>query len=130
MERDPVEPDSTGLLPQSANVLSSISEELTTQVKAFLRTLRKVDPQLNNDPCIPWRIIKRALSTRLAEYPTPIAEDEQLLKAATGRRRMAIEIRLGEKHLIREAEALVDTKINELSNSNDEGPKLKRQRTS
>jgi len=130
LEYDAVEPDSTGLLPQSTSVLSSIPEELTTQVKELLNNLRKVNPQLNIDANSGWRIIKRALSTRLAEYPTSIAEDEQLLKVATGRRLMAIEVRLGEKHLMRKAEVLVDSKIDELSNSNDNGPKPKRQKTS
>src|SRR5262249_47713891 len=111
-------------------VLSSIPEELTTQVKELLKNLRKVNPQLNTGAKTGWRIIKRALSTRVAEYPTSIAEDEQLLKAATGRRRMAMEVRLGEKHLMREAEVLVDSKIDELFNSNDNGPKPKRQKTS
>jgi SET domain-containing protein 6 len=130
LEYDAVEPDSTGLLPQSTNVLSSIPEELTTQIKELLKFLRKANPQLNVGPNAGWRIIKRALSTRLAEYPTSIEEDEQLLKMATGRRRMAIEVRLGEKHLMREAEALVDSKIDELSNNSDKGPKPKRQKTS
>ena len=130
MEYDPVEPDSTGLLPHSTNVLGSISEELMTRVKELLKSLRNVIPQLRIDSNSQWHIIKRALSSRLAEYPTSIAEDEQLLKAATGRRRMAIEVRLGEKHLIRKAEAVVDSKIDELSNSNDDGPKPKRQKTS
>lgn len=101
-----------------------------TQVKGLLKTLRNVNPQLNIGPSSQWRIIKRALSDRLAEYPTSIAEDEQLLRLATGRRRMAIEVRLGEKHLIQKAEALVDSKIYELSNGNDEGPKPKRQKVS
>ncbi len=101
-----------------------------TQVKELLKSLRNVIPQLSIDSNSQWRIIKRALSSRLAEYPTSIAEDEELLKAATGRRRMAIKVRLGEKHLIRKAEAVVDSKIDELSNGNDDGPKPKRQKTS
>jgi len=101
-----------------------------TQVKELLKSLRNVIPHLSIDSNSQWRIIKRALSSRLAEYPTSIAEDEQLLKAATGRRRMAIEVRLGEKHLIRKAQTLVDNKIDELSNGNDEGPKPKRQKMS
>ena len=111
-------------------MLSSIPEELTTQVKELLKFLRKANPQLNVGSNAGWLIIKRALSTRLSEYPTSIEEDEQLIKAATGRHRMAIEVRLGEKRLIREAEALVGNKIDELSNNSDKGPKPKRQKMS
>lgn len=100
------------------------------QVKELLKSLRNVIPHLHIGPDSQWRIIKRALSTRLAEYPTSIAEDEQLLKAASGRYRMAIEVRLGEKYLIRKAKAVVDRTIDELSNGNDDGPKPKRQKTS
>lgn len=51
----------------------------------------------------------KALTAKLAQYPTSIEDDEKLLKVGSleKRHRMAIEVRLGEKRLLHEALALL-----------------------
>lgn len=75
----------------------------------------------------------RAFQLKLAEYPTSIAEDEKLLSSNTvsGRPRMALVVRYGEKLILQEAISLASEKINGAMASQDEDaqPSAKRMRT-
>ena len=53
------------------------------------------------------KIMAEVLSKRVSQYKTSAVEDTELLKDSTikGRRRMAIEVRLGEKEVLKEAQA-------------------------
>jgi SET domain-containing protein 6 len=50
-------------------------------------------------------VLRRILEARLREYPTKLEEDEALLQGGelSPRRRMAVEVRLGEKRVLKEA---------------------------
>lgn len=128
-ERDPVEPTSEGILPKTSSRVKTIPAELATQTAALLNSLLKANMSLVIDSSdIVWELIRRATTLRLAEYPTSLEEDEKLLRDSTGRKRMAIEIRLGEKQLLREALNLIDRELQRNSNGHGE-PVTKRQRT-
>jgi SET domain-containing protein 6 len=82
-------------------------------MKAFLKALKKSNPSIFADKRKRDEICNaaaaQALTAKLEQYPTSVEEDEALLKQANlaKRHRMAIEVRLGEKMLLREAIALM-----------------------
>ncbi|KAG9189920.1 N-lysine methyltransferase SETD6 [Alternaria panax] len=112
IERDSGEPNSEGQLTYSAQ-LRAISPELEEQLKVVLKALKKHNPKHNPEKRkredIFNTVITKALTAKMARYPTSIEEDNKLLKGndLEKRRRMAIEVRLGEKKLLHEAIALL-----------------------
>jgi len=64
----------------------------------------------------------QALTTKLGQYPTSVQEDQALLKNGdlSKRYRMAIEVRLGEKELLKEAIALMQGKTAAKEGTNGE----------
>ena len=63
------------------------------------------------------------LDKRIAEYKTTIEEDEKLLETTLDlRRKMAIEVRLGEKRILKKAQERIDGWVT--------GPPTKRVKTS
>jgi SET domain-containing protein 6 len=111
IERDSGEPDSEGRLTYPAE-LREISQELDEQLKAFVKALKKSDPSISADKRkrdgICNAATAQALTAKLEQYPTSVEEDEALLKQTNlaKRHRMAVEVRLGEKMLLREVIAL------------------------
>ena len=93
--------------------LREVSPELEDQVKALLKVLKKSKPGAISDKRkrdeIYKTIVAKALTAKLAQYPTSVEEDEQLLlnNDTKKRLRMAIEVRMGEKRLLQEALASV-----------------------
>ena len=112
IERDSGDPDSEGQLTYSAQ-LREISPELEEQVKAVFKGIKKQKPELFSEKRKRvddyQAIVSKALTAKLAMYPTSIEEDETLLKSddLPKRHRMAITVRLGEKRLLHEALALL-----------------------
>jgi SET domain-containing protein 6 len=112
IERDSGDPDEEGHIMQQAK-LRDVSPELEEQVKVFLKALKKsrpdAVPEKRKHQDIYGSIAARALTAKLAQYPTSIEEDGALLREGEveKRRRMAIEMRRGEKRLLQEALALV-----------------------
>jgi SET domain-containing protein 6 len=112
IERDSGEPDGQGRLTYQAE-LREISSELDEQLTAFLKAVKKSNPDLVADKrkrvenC--KAAITQALTTKLGQYPTSIEQDKELLEKRdlAKRHRMAIEVRLGEKTLLQEAVALL-----------------------
>jgi len=124
LERTSEEPDSSGQVHGQA-VFDGLPEELDEQVKVFLKAVKKVCPAVGealgekdtrNE--IYLDCVLRALKEREAEYPTSLEEDERLFAGndiAGGRRvQMAVWVRMGEKKLLREAQAWVSGKLDEL----------------
>jgi SET domain-containing protein 6 len=93
--------------------LRDVSPELDEQVNMILKMLKKnrpdAIPEKRKRDEIYTTLVGKALATKLAQYPTSVEEDEKLLlnEGIGKRRRMAIEVRLGEKRLLQEALALV-----------------------
>ncbi|KAF1938316.1 SET domain-containing protein RMS1 [Clathrospora elynae] len=112
IERDSGEPSSEGRLSQPA-LLREVSAELEEQFKTLLIAFKKSKPELIPEKRkrdeIYSAVVARALTTKLAQYPSSVEEDETLLKrdGLPKRHRMAVEVRLGEKRLLQEALALV-----------------------
>ncbi|OLN88998.1 Ribosomal lysine N-methyltransferase 4 [Colletotrichum chlorophyti] len=108
LERESGEPDSEGRLTTPAKV-QEISAELDEQLKGVLKAIKKVKGDLIPDKRkrdeIYDRVVTLALQRLLAQYPTTAEEDEILLASGhlTPRQKMAVEVRLGEKRLLKEA---------------------------
>ncbi|KAF6823205.1 set domain protein [Colletotrichum musicola] len=108
LERDSGEPDSEGRLNTPA-VVREISAELEEQLKAVLKAIKKANGDLIPDKRkrdeVYQAVVVQALQKILGQYPTSIQEDEALLASGNlaSRQKMAVEVRLGEKKLLREA---------------------------
>ena len=67
-------------------------------------------------------VLRKIISSRQSAYKTTIAEDAALLEDATvqGRRRMAIEVRLGEKEILALAGDEIEKRIVKYQSANGE----------
>lgn len=116
-DRNLDEADSTGCVSDD-NSFRELPAELEEQAKAFLKAARKLKPDAIPDKRkrdeVYLAAVQSAVSARLGEYPTSIEEDRDLLGQSSGRLRLAIEVRLGEKVLLNAARELATTKLAEL----------------
>lgn len=111
IERDAGAPNEEGRLldPPTLTEFPELEEEL----KDALKLVKKAHPKLVADKRkrdeLSNAVLARVLAEKLAEYPTSVAQDRELLRKGDvkGRARMAVEVRLGEKVLLEEAIAMV-----------------------
>lgn len=105
------EPDAEGHVDDKLE-FHGLPEELAEQVKAFLKVARKFEGsmayKLSDSEArkeVYLRSALRALELRIAEYPTTLEADLELQQTAnpSGRKGMALAVRIGEKTLLREA---------------------------
>ncbi|TEA12438.1 Ribosomal lysine N-methyltransferase 4 [Colletotrichum sidae] len=107
LERDSGEPDSEGRLTAPAAV-RELPAELEEQLKAVLKAIKKVKGDLIPDKRkrdeVYRAVVVASLQKVLGRYKTSIPDDEALLAGGglPTRRRMAVEVRLGEKRLLKE----------------------------
>ncbi|EAQ83002.1 hypothetical protein CHGG_10820 [Chaetomium globosum CBS 148.51] len=144
LERSSEDPDSTGQLGSEA-VFTGLPDELGEQFKTFLKAMKKVgnvelavqalsDKDTRKDLYL--RTVLRALHAREKQYATSLEEDEQVANAEqlSGRERMALWVRRGEKQVLREAQAWVQREIDEgraqasARTRENDGPAAKRRR--
>lgn len=113
---------------------------MADQVKAFFKALRKVDPNGAGETLqssekrreIYLTCVLGALGDRIAEYETSLEQDllRREQQNPAGRAGKALEVRIGEKILLREAQNWVRDKQQELGQAgrDTDGPATKRQR--
>ncbi|TQV94708.1 SET domain-containing protein RMS1 [Cordyceps javanica] len=126
LERECPEVTSEGTFPAAAAAspprFAGLPGDLEEQLRDFLRAVRAVDAALVPDKRkrdeLQAAITAQALAALEAQYPTTLAQDEQALAAAAAdaspglagdRERMALVVRVGEKRLLREARAFLET---------------------
>lgn len=132
-ERESGTPDSTGTIHEPAE-FQAPPEELEHAVKELLRIIKHLDPAAVPDKRKRDGIIKSvilaSLKSKQAEYPTTIQEDEALLSSSgvSGRRRMAIEVRLGEKKLLEEAISQMTSRAADDEGNDEDEPSAKRKK--
>ena len=123
MERDAGEPNSDGTFAGPAT-LAEISGELQDQLKGFLKAIKKAVPEAipekRKRDDVSNTVLARAIASLQSQYGTSMAEDMRTLERSdlTGRQRMAVKVRLGEKKLLDEASTLLQSKAN---HDNSEG---------
>ena len=118
------EPDSTGQVHDELK-LDKLPEDLEGQISAFLKAVRKVSPETVPDKPrrnqIMLSVMKRVFELRASQYPTTYVEDFRLLSQhkVTGRQKMAVAVRWGEKVLLKEAADLAKAKLDEIDSNID-----------
>ncbi|EMR71545.1 putative set domain protein [Eutypa lata UCREL1] len=124
LDRDMDEPDSTGQVHDELK-LDKLPEDLEGQISAFLKAVRKVSPETVPDKPrrnqIMLSVMKRVFELRASQYPTTYVEDFRLLSQhkVTGRQKMAVAVRWGEKVLLKEAADLAKARLDEIDSNID-----------
>ncbi|KAL2148418.1 hypothetical protein VTH82DRAFT_2338 [Thermothelomyces myriococcoides] len=140
LERSSEDPDSTGLLEGDA-FFTGLPDELSDQFKTFLKAVKKVghvdlvsDKDTRREVFL--RTVFDALRARERQYATSLEDDQALMSGGllTGRQKMGVWVRRGEKQLLREAQEWVQRQLGELreralDGPQDDGPAAKRRRT-
>ncbi|KAL8337162.1 hypothetical protein RB601_008600 [Gaeumannomyces tritici] len=118
LERDCEDPDELGQL-QGSPRFAQLPDELTERLKAVLKAAKKARPEAVPDKKarddLMLGAVRDAIDAKLREYGTSLEEDAATLAGlgggASARVRMALEVRIGEKRLLREARAWLDRKL-------------------
>lgn len=140
IERGAEDPDSEGRVAEVENAAGA-PEELVEQLKALMKAVKKVRPEAVPDKVARDRIIysaiSRALDERTRQYATTLEQDlRQYEEGGDGadqkvrRQRMALDVRIGEKVLLKQAAETVKAKLAELAKAESDGekPSAKRRR--
>jgi N-lysine methyltransferase SETD6 len=140
VERGAEDPDSEGRVAE-AEGRAGPPEELVEQLKAVMKAVKKVRPDAVPDKVTRDRIIystiARALDERAGQYRTTLEQDLRQYEDGGGgadqkvhRQRMALDVRIGEKVLLRQAAETVRAKLAELAKAESDGekPSAKRRR--
>ncbi|KAI3394265.1 hypothetical protein diail_2968 [Diaporthe ilicicola] len=140
VERRADDPDSEGRVAEVTR-RADAPEELVEQLKSVLKAVKKVKPEAVPDkPArdrVIYSVIARALEERTRQYSTTVEQDLKQYEAEknqsdrkTQRRRMALDVRIGEKVLLRQATESVKAKLAELAKaeSDSDKPSAKRRR--
>ncbi|KAL1311881.1 hypothetical protein AAFC00_001953 [Neodothiora populina] len=122
LERESGDPDETGINTCPAEFVS-FPEELEDQIQQFIpKTNVKLDKAQKKKlkrTCL--EIIASSLAARLKQYETTIEQDQELLRdqKTSGRLRMAVDVRLGEKRLLQEAQVFANNLMEKYSETVD-----------
>lgn len=140
IERGAEDPDSEGRVAEVERTADA-PEELVEQLKAVMKAVKKVSPDAVPDKAARDRVIysaiARALDERAGQYGTTLEQDiKQYEEGSDGadqkvrRQRMALDVRIGEKVLLRQAAESVKQKLAELAKAESDGekPSAKRRR--
>lgn len=140
IERGAEDPDSEGRVAEAEGAAGA-PEELVEQLKAVMKGVKKVRPEAVPDRAARDRAIysaiARALDERTRQYGTTLEQDlKQYEEGSDGadqkvrRQRMALDVRIGEKALLRQAAESVKAKLAELAKAESDGekPSAKRRR--
>ncbi|KAI2613436.1 SET domain-containing protein [Hypoxylon sp. NC1633] len=136
IERESGEPNSRGELHHEA-AFKELPTDLVEQIHQLLKAIRKFSPTTIPDKAVRDEItllaIDRVLELRLAQYSTTQMHDFDLLSSnkVSGRQKMAIVVRWGEKVLMQEAINFTQEKVQKVRSKDDQEsePYAKRQRT-
>lgn len=140
IERGADDPDSEGRVAEVEGAAGA-PEELVEQLKAVMKAVKKVRPEAVPDKVardkIIYSAIAKALDERTRQYGTTLEQDlKQFEEGGDGadqkvrRQRMALDVRVGEKVLLRQAAETVKAKLAELAKAESDGekPSAKRRR--
>lgn len=121
VERGAADPDSEGRV---ADVVGRAGppEELVEQLKEVMKVVKKVRPDAVPDKITRDRVIYSAIATaldkRAGQYATTLEQDLELYEKTGGdaaktldRKRMALDVRIGEKVLLKQASETVKEKL-------------------
>lgn len=123
VERGASDPDSEGRVDEVAR-RAGPPEELVEQLKEVMKAVKKARPDAVPDKTVRDRVIygaiARALEERTRQYGTTLEQDLALYEKSgaaagadesAGRKRMALDVRIGEKVLLKQASEAVKEKL-------------------
>ncbi|KAL1839093.1 hypothetical protein VTJ49DRAFT_1861 [Mycothermus thermophilus] len=129
LDRSGEDPDPTGQL-RGEVIFSGLPDELGAQFKTLIKAAKKagnsrIAAELLEDKDkrkeLYLQAVLAALRARERQYPTSLEEDEQLMTGQLSRaQQMAIVVRMGEKKVLREAQAWVQEQAGVANNSSRE----------
>ncbi|ROW01911.1 hypothetical protein VMCG_05539 [Cytospora schulzeri] len=129
IERGADDPDSEGRVSDKEKK-ADVPEELLDQLKTVMKAVKKVKADAVPDKTVRDRImysaISKALDERMKQYSTTLEQDLELYAAGSGkmdRRMMALDVRLGEKVLLKQASESAKAKLAELAEADRGGDK-------
>ncbi|KAK7740924.1 Ribosomal lysine N-methyltransferase 4 [Cytospora paraplurivora] len=129
IERGADDPDSEGRVNE-VKQKAAVPEELLEQLKVVMKAVKKVKPDAVPDKTARDKVIYSAIASALEEraeqYGTTLEQDLELYAAENGntdRRRMALDVRIGEKVLLKQAIESVTVKLTELAEAEKGGDK-------
>lgn len=138
LERESGDPDESGVNTTEAR-FTAFPEEMVEQITAFASEALQIkgNPSSEQKRRLKQMFLQtmaKALPARLKQYGSTIEQDEDLLRQSlvSGRRRMAVDVRIGEKRLLNEAQALVTellAKYTEPQDSNPQAGPTKKRKT-
>lgn len=129
IERDSGAPNEEGRLVEEAKLHEF--PELEEELKDALKTIKKRKPEAVVDKRkrdgILNVVLEKVLTEKLSQYSTSVEEDRALLHKSDLpiRHRMAVEVRLGEKVLLKEALEMLKERTHVASNEDEERPAKK-----
>lgn len=131
IDRDAMDPDSEGRVQDDKAKKVGIPEEMLAQMKEVLKAVKKyhtdaVPDKVARDKAI-YAAIARASEARTKEYSTTLAQDLDLHQKAKvsstngvlDRKSMALEVRIGEKILLKELSEATQAKLEALAEDLD-----------
>lgn len=140
IDRGADDPDSEGRVSEITKG-AGIPEELLEQLKEVMKVAKKVSPNAVPDKATRDRIIyaaiEKALHSRVKEYGTTLEQDLELYsktkdspQGILDRKSMALDVRIGEKVLLKQASETVREKLAGLAEASNDGdePRAKRRR--
>lgn len=129
IDRGADDPDSEGRVSE-VQKKAGVPEELLEQLKTAMKAIKKVRPDAVPDKTVRDRVmysaIAKALDKRSKQYGTTLEQDLELYAVGSGnmdRRTMALDVRIGEKVLLKQASESVKAKLADLAESDRGGDK-------
>lgn len=128
IERGAADPDSEGRV-EEATKEAGVPEDLLEQLKEVMKAVKKVKPEAVPDKIVRDRAIygaiAKTLDKRTRQYGTTLEQDLELCEKSNGvvldRKRMALDVRIGEKALLRQAREAVRARLAELASAARDG---------
>ena len=106
-----LEAEAQGQVPDEVVVVVNTLLASDEEFRAWKAKGKLPKPRISEDAA---EVLARVVQQRLGEYPTSIEEDERLLETGVaGREKDAIEVRLGEKRILRATYRELERKVNE-----------------
>lgn len=128
IERGSADPDSEGRV-EEATKKAGVPEDLLEQLKEVMKAVKRVKPEAVPDKIVRDRAIygaiAKALDVRTRQYGTTLEQDLELWEGSNGvmldRKKMALDVRIGEKALLRQASEAVRARLAELVSAARDG---------
>lgn len=131
VERGASDPDSEGRVDEVTKN-AGVPEDLLEQSKELMKAVKKVKPEAMPDKIVRdkaiYSALSRAVDARMKQYGTTLEQDSELFQKGAGgagrvldRKTMALDVRIGEKALLKQASDAARARLAELAEAARDG---------